>query len=95
MSEYKMIRFQKSKAKNKKYAAILSKICCNTIKKKEYILNFGDKRYQQYEDKTGLNLYSKLDHFDKKRRNNYHSRHSKNVKQGIFSPAYFSMEYLW
>jgi hypothetical protein len=93
MSEYKFVRFQKSKAKNKKYSAIIKKK--DGDNPREYILNFGDKRYQQFEDTTGLKLYSSLNHFDNKRKDNYHSRHSKNVKQGIFSPTYFSMEFLW
>lgn len=38
-------------------------------------VDFGDKRYQQYEDRTGLNLYSNLNHYDKHRRELYHKRH--------------------
>ena len=41
------ITFEKSKVKNKKYAAILPN---------GKIVNFGDKRYQQYEDRTPLKL---------------------------------------
>ena len=52
--EYGLIGFEKSNRKNKKYNAIL--INYNTKQKK--IIPFGDLRYQQYKDRTYLNLYS-------------------------------------
>lgn len=59
-------------------------------------VQFGDKRYQQYKDKTPLKLYSKKDHGDKDRRARYRARHG---AQGYhlkkFSPAWFSYFYLW
>ena len=36
--------------------------------------SFGHKDYQQYKDRTGLKLYSHLDHLDKDRRKNYLAR---------------------
>jgi len=83
--------FKKSEAKNKKYAAILKNKQTGAIRK----LNFGDTRYQQYKDTTGLGLYSNLDHGDKQRRANYRIRHAKDIKQGYYSSGFFSMEYLW
>lgn len=63
-------------------------------------VNFGDKRYQQYHDKIGM--YSKLNHHDKQRRANYRRRHTaiinKNGKPATsmkYSPAWFSLKYLW
>ncbi len=53
------IKFEKSNVKYKKYKAILPN---------GKTVNFGDTRYEQYEDKTPLKLYSNLDHHDKKRR---------------------------
>ncbi len=74
---------------NKKYTALLKEKKTGKIKK----ISFGDKRYQQYEDKV-LKKYSHLNHYDEKRRNNYRSRH-KNDKLNEFSAGYFSWFYLW
>jgi hypothetical protein len=61
--------------------------------KLKYLLSFGDNRYQQYMDNTGLNIYTKLNHLDKERRNKYYQRHglTKNKK----SAKYWSNKYLW
>ena len=76
--------FRKSTKKFKKYDAILNN---------GQIVSFGDNRYQQYKDKA-LGLYSKLDHLDKKRRDNYKARHHKDINNK-FSPGWFSYNYLW
>lgn len=88
-----LIGFVKSPKKHKKYRAILTD--GNMAK----YVDFGDKRYQQYEDKIGL--YSHLDHLDKKRRVNYRARHSAILsKSGTpsykipYTPAFFSWHYL-
>ena len=78
------IIFEKSKVKNKKYAAILP----NGKR-----VNFGDKRCQQYEDRTPLKLYSNLDHHDKERRKRYYERHDKDYPK--YSPDWLSKKYLW
>lgn len=82
--------FRKSKKKNKKYDAILY----DTITKKKKIVPFGDNRYEQYKDSTGLNLYSNLDHNDPNRRKLYRIRHYKThlIK---YSPSWFSWNFLW
>lgn len=54
-----MIKFIKSPRKNKKYRAILPN---------NKTVDFGDSRYQQYKDTTGLGLYTNKDHLDKERR---------------------------
>ena len=59
------------------------------------IVPFGDKRYENYQDKTKLNLYPHLIHGDKERRKRYRSRHKVYLKKGYFSPSYFSFHYLW
>lgn len=84
---------------NKKYKVVLDN---------GKIVQFGDKRYQHYEDKTPLKLYSHLDHKNKKRRNLYILRHQKirnknylassDAKYAVdklYSPAWFSLTYLW
>lgn len=69
----------------------------------KYLLSFGDNRYQQYEDSTPLKHYKKLDHKDKKRRQNYYNRHGRTneaLARGAgrdvrHSPKYWSNKYLW
>lgn len=84
------VKFEKSNYKNKKYNAILKNKLTNKYKK----IPFGDKTYQQYFDKTGLGYYSHLNHYDKKRKKNYRSRHKKTA-QNKFSSSWFSYYYLW
>jgi hypothetical protein len=87
---YKLINFRKSKTKNKKYDAILMDKKTNKLK----YVPFGDVRYQQYKDATGLNIYSNKDTMDIKRRDLYRKRHAGEEKNK-FSSGYFSYYYLW
>lgn len=89
--DYNFIKFEKSNTNNKKYDAIIQ----NKITKQKYIVPFGDTRYEQYIDSTGLNLYKNLNHYDKARRTNYKIRHRKTFNKNYYSPAYFSWIYLW
>ena len=82
----KLLGFEKGKYP-KKYNAILNDN--GKIKK----VSFGHQDFQQYKDSTGLNLYSHLDHLDKKRRELYYKRHNKDFPK--FSADYFSKKYLW
>ena len=70
ISEYKFIKFQRSSSINKKYDALIE----NKITKKIIVIPFGDVRYENYKDRTGLNLYPKLIHRDKKRRELFRNR---------------------
>lgn len=88
--DYKFKEFKKSNTKYKKYDAILEHK--NTGRTKT--IPFGDVRYEQYKDSTGLGLYSDKNHGDKQRRKNYKSRHNKTSKNK-FSSSWFSMKYLW
>ena len=90
-SDYKLKSFERSNTKNKKYNAIL----VNKLTKKIKRVPFGDSRYEQYRDITGLGLYSSKDHNDKTRRNLYRQRHAKDLKDNYFSAGYFSYYYLW
>lgn len=88
-----MVQFKKSTRKNKKYAA-------KTPSGKW--VHFGDTRYQQYRDITGLGLYSHLDHKDPKRRVAYRKRHGaiklKSGKLAVLDPeqpSYYSWRWLW
>ena len=89
MSQWRVLAIQPSDAKHKKYRAVL------VSGKKTVTLNFGDSRYDQYKDQTGHGLYSHKDHLDPKRRAAYIARHSGYIKQGFYSPGYFSIRYLW
>jgi len=93
---YKLIGFNRSKKPNKKYDAILE----NKENGRRVHVSFGGikedgKPYEQYRDSTGKGLFSKYNHNDKERRARYRKRHAKDLKQGKYSPGYFSWEYLW
>jgi hypothetical protein len=85
--------FKKSNHKYKKYSV-------TTPKGKN--IHFGDTRYQQYKDSTGLDMYSHLDHLDKQRRERYLTR-AKGIKdksgkltwKDPESSNYYSIRFLW
>jgi len=65
-------------------------------------VQFGDKRYQHYRDRTPLRLYAAQDHGDKARRASYRRRHAgirlKDGSRAIdrrYSAAWFSYHFLW
>ena len=86
----------------KKYTAYIK----NNKTKKQRKLHFGDRRYQQYKDRTKLKLYKNKNHNTLKRMRNYYSRHSgtKNRKiaidreikksNGLYTPKILSHKYL-
>ena len=96
-----IVRIEQAKAKNKKYSAIVR----NKSTKKERKINFGDSRYENFNDSTGLGLYTSKNHGDKKRREAYFSRHSgvktkkealkKERKSGKYTAKLLSHMYLW
>lgn len=88
--KWKLKGFQKSTRKNKMYSALIENKDGKTVK-----LHFGDTRYDNFGDKTGLNLYPELIHGDSKRRKNYRKRHIGYIKKGFYSPGYFSYTFLW
>jgi hypothetical protein len=79
-----MFVLEKSTRKHKKYMAIFP----DGTK-----VHFGDNRYQQFKDSTGLGVYSSLDHGDTERRKRYYSRHGKYATKR--SAKWFSHKYLW
>ena len=90
------IKFEKSPRKHKKYQVTFTK------NNKQYTVNFGDKRYQQYKDLVPLKLYTKLNHGDKERRRRYLARahgirdkNGKLTKNDPTSANYWSIKYLW
>ncbi len=91
MRKYKFVKFEKSKSKGKKYAAILKDVATGRTRR----INFGDANMEQYKDRTGLGLYSHRDHGDQNRRKSFKSRHKGFLKKGYYSASYFSFYYLW
>jgi|APFre7841882793_1041355.scaffolds.fasta_scaffold97385_2 hypothetical protein len=90
-SEYKLTGFVKSNTENKKYDAVLK----NKKTGKLTHVPFGDSRYEQYKDSTGLGAYTSKDHGDPNRRKLYKMRHQKDLKPNNYSAGYFSYYYLW
>ena len=91
MSEYELQGFERATAKNKKYTAVLRHKKSGATRG----MSFGDKRYEQYKDSTGVGVYSHMDHNDSHRRALYRQRHQNDMRRGHFSPGYFSLVYLW
>lgn len=87
----------------KKYTAIIK----NKKTKKTRVLHFGDKNYEQFKDRTNLGIYSKKNHGDKRRQENYYNRHSGEKKrkkaiekeirnsEGFYTPKLLSHKFLW
>lgn len=73
----KILKFERG-PNFKKYTAYIQDKKTKKIRK----IHFGDKRYQQYKDRTGKGLYSHKNHNTRKRMQNYFSRHSGTRKRG-------------
>ncbi len=74
----------KSTRKNKKY---------DVYENGKYLLSFGDNRYAQYKDSTGLGVYTHLNHLDRDRRRLYYARHGKYAEP--YTAKWFSHFFLW
>lgn len=89
--------------KFKKYTAYIKNNSTKRIRK----IHFGDNRYEQYKDRTKLGLYSRKNHSNKRRQNNYYNRHSgepnrkraiileKKRSGGDYNAKILSHIYLW
>ena len=98
----KIIKFKRGSGE-KKYTAYIKNKKTNKVR----VLHFGHKDYEQYKDRTKLGLYSKRNHGNKKRQQNYYNRHSGekdrkkaiskeiNKSKGLFNPKILSHLYLW
>lgn len=87
---FRHIRFERSKKKGSKYDAIIE----DKVTKRQQRVPFGDVRYQHFSDKSGLKLYSRLDHNDPKRRAAYKARHE-NTRHKKFSSSWYADTVLW
>jgi len=98
----RIIKFEKGPL-FKKYTAYVQHKKTKRVRK----LHFGDKRYQQYKDRTPLQLYRNQNHGTRKRMRNYFSRHSgtknrtkaieleKKNSNRLYTPKLLSHIYLW
>ena len=89
--DYKLLGYEKATTKGKMYNALLQRKKDNKI----ISVPFGDDKMENYHDLTGLNLYPHLIHGDEKRRKLFRARHKGYLKQGYYSPSYFSYYILW
>lgn len=79
------IPFKYTGKANKKYSVYVIK------DGKKKLIHFGDNRYGQFKDKLGV--YSNLNHGDKKRKDNYYSRHGKTNDKN--TALYWANKILW
>jgi hypothetical protein len=89
--DFTFIKFVKSNTKNKMYDAIIQSKATKKVKR----LPFGLSTMGNYRDITGLNLYPNLIHNDPVRRKSFKARFKNILKDGYYSPGYFSYYYLW
>ena len=87
---HEFVKFEVSHLPTKKYNAVLK----NRKSGRELRIPFGAIGYEQFKDTTGLGAYTKDDHLNDKRRQNYIKRHS-NDKNKPYAPSWFSLKYLW
>jgi hypothetical protein len=99
----RIVKFTKSPIQFKKYRAYIK----HKDTQKERHIDFGDNRYQQYQDRTPLKLYKSGDHNDRSRMRRYFTRHSgtpkrkraiqmeKEKSKNIYNAKILSHEYLW
>jgi hypothetical protein len=99
----KIVEFEKSPIDGKKYRAFIKDNQTGVIR----TIDFGASDYQQYKDRTPLQLYANKNHGDRKRMRNYFNRHSgtpirhdaiekeKNKSDGYYNAKILSHEYLW
>ena len=92
---YEFIQIKKTSRSSPKKLQVIFK-----VNDQLYKINFGDKRYDHYYDKTGL-LDKKFNHLDKDRRKRYLTRASKikdftgfNTVNSPFSPNFYSVRLL-
>lgn len=65
-------------------------------RKKMETVSFGASDYEQYEDRTPLKYYSSKNHLDIDRRESYLKRSgSQGYQNRVYSPAWFSWNFLW
>lgn len=90
---YSLLGYEINKGKKAKYDAILKNKKTGELRRIPFGAKYPDGNpYPQYNDKLGH--YSKVDHNDEKRRDNWIKRHKRNLDYK-FSSAWFSHQCLW
>jgi len=79
-----MYKFKISTRRNKKY---------DVYKNDKYLISFRSRTNNHYRDTTTLRAWSRLDHLDQKRKDNYYKRFGKDAKYE--TAKWFSHKYLW
>lgn len=99
----KIVKFEKSPISGKKYRATIKDIESKHIR----TIDFGASDYQQFKDRTPLQLYANKNHGSRKRMRNYFNRHSgtpirenaiekeKRKSNGYYNAKILSHLYLW
>lgn len=75
----------------KKYSVLVSGTHPSDGTQRRFRVSFGDQRYEQYEDRTPLKVFSYLNHYDKQRRRLYHARHRGDTSWA----GLLAKKYLW
>ena len=86
---FSILKFRRSRTKNKKYDAIVS---MDNLQRQ--VIPFGDTRKEHFYDGRGLNLYSHMNHRDEERRRKYLKANAKHIQVKL-SPSYFTAKYLY
>jgi len=89
-SEFKLLRFEKSKNPDKKYDAIV----LNKNSGRERRIGFGARGYENFGDKSGLGLYKGTGDIEQRKR--YRARHPGEGDNSNFpNPGYWAHHVLW
>tara|TARA_R110000822_G_C15001173_1_gene460805 strand:+ start:210 stop:494 length:285 start_codon:yes stop_codon:yes gene_type:complete len=88
-SDYQLMGYEKAKNTKKKYDGILKR----KSDKKIIRVPFGAVGYGNYSDNSGLNLYKGTG--NKTKRDAYLARHKNDIKEGYYSPGFFSIRIFW
>ena len=92
VKDYTIARFEMSPLRDKKYRVYIIR---KDGKASRIYFDFGQIGYEHFKDSTPLKLYSKDDHNDQKRRELYRNRFRHLYDPEVYSPTYFSWNYLW
>ena len=88
--EWDLVRFEKSRKKNKKIDAYLKNKKSGAVR----IMSFGERGSETYWDRTGKG--GDKVHGDPKRRQSYRARHKgEGAESRKYSPGFLSYHFLW
>lgn len=89
--KYELLGYERATREGKMYNAVLrDRTTLRFVR-----VPFGSTTYGNYKDITGLNYYPHLIHGDKERRRLFRLRNKHNLRDGFYSPSWFSHYILW